>query len=292
MTCTLFLSTSIHMANVLAKAKQVAVLSALVEGVSIRSTERMLDVSRETVLSLLVRVGEGCAALHNKMMRDLPCQRVECDEIWGFVGKKQRQLTADDSDEVGDTWTFVAIDADTKLIPSYLVGKRDRATTYAFVDDLSQRVRNQVQISTDGLGLYVDAIESSFGASVDYAKVIKSYERDESHVGRYSPPKVSSVEKVAMIGNPNMRLASTSYVERQNLTMRMGIRRMTRLTNAFSKKLRNHRAATALHFAHYNLVRRHQTLRVTPAMAAGVTETMWSMEQLLDAALAAAQEAA
>jgi IS1 family transposase len=276
------------MANVLAKAKQVAILSALVEGVSIRSTERMLDVSRGTVLSLLVRAGEGCAALHDRMMRDLPCQRVECDEIWGFVAKKQRNVKVMDSDEVGDAWTFVAIDATTKLIPSYLVGKRDSATTHAFISDLSERMRNKVQIDTDGLGLYVDAIEQSFGVDVDYARVVKSYEAEVTAPGRYSPARVSKIEKAAIIGEPDLKAASTSYVERQNLTMRMGIRRMTRLTNAFSKKLRNHRAATALHFAHYNLVRRHQTLRVTPAMAAGVTDTMWSMEQLLDATLAEA----
>jgi IS1 family transposase len=277
------------MANVLAKAKRVEILSALVEGVSIRSTERMLDVSRETVLSLLVRVGEGCAALHDRMMRDLPCSRIECDEIWGFVAKKQRNVRADDdSNEVGDAWTFVAIDADTKLIPSYLVGKRDAATTHAFISDLSERMRNKVQIDTDGLALYVDAIEQSFGVEVDYARVVKSYEAEHTAPGRYSPARVSTVEKAAIIGEPDLKVASTSYVERQNLTMRMGIRRMTRLTNAFSKKLRNHRAATALHFAHYNLVRRHQTLRTTPAMAAGVTDTMWSMEQLLDAALAEA----
>jgi IS1 family transposase len=275
------------MANLLPKAKQVAVLNALVEGVSIRSTERMLDVSRETVLSLLVRVGEGCAALHDKMMLDLPCSRIECDEIWGYVAKKQRNVTEeDDRSQVGDTWTFVAIDADTKLIPSYLVGKRDAATTHFFVSDLASRMRNKIQIDTDGLGLYIEAIEQSFGVGVDYAQVVKSFEAEPIGPGRYSPPKVSKVEKTAIIGEPNMRVASTSFVERQNLTMRMGIRRMTRLTNAFSKKLRNHRAATALHFAHYNLARRHQTLRVTPAMAAGVSDTMWSMEQLLDAALA------
>ena len=279
------------MANVLPRQKQVAVLNALVEGVSIRSTERMLDVSRETVLSLLVRVGEGCAALHDATMRDLSCKRIECDEIWGYVQKKQRHVSlADDAAQVGDTWTFVGIDADTKLVPSYLVGKRDRETTNAFVSDLASRLLNKVQINTDGLGLYIEAIERSFGVGVDYAQVVKSYEAVPVGPGRYSPPKVSATEKNAIIGNPDMALASTSYVERQNLTMRMGIRRMTRLTNAFSKKLRNHRAATALHFAHYNLVRRHQTTRVTPAMAAGVTDTMWSMEQLLDAALA--QEAA
>jgi IS1 family transposase len=275
------------MANVLPKAKQVAVLNALVEGCSVRSTSRMTDVSIPTVLSLLVRVGEGCVALHDRVMRDLRCTHVECDEIWAYVGKKQRQVTkSDDASQVGDTWTFVAIDADSKLIPAYRVGKRDMANTVAFVDDLRSRLRNQVQISTDGLNLYVDAMERAFGGAVDFAQVVKSYEAEAIGPGRYSPPKVSAVEKWAVAGNPDMDRASTSYVERQNLTMRMAIRRMTRLTNAFSKKLRNHRAAVALHFAHYNLVRRHQTLRVTPAMAAGVASEMWSMDRLLDAALA------
>ncbi|SRR6266851_257669 len=276
------------MANILPRPKQIAVLNALVEGVSIRSTERMLDVSRETVLSLLVRVGEGCAALHDQMMRELPCQRIECDEIWGYVQKKQRNVTErDDAAQVGDTWTFVAIDADTKLVPAYRVGKRDAATTQAFVADLASRMRNMVQISTDGLGLYVEAIERSFGVDVDYAQVVKSFEAEPIGPGRYSPPKVRAVQKTPVIGSPDMRAASTSFVERQNLTMRMAIRRLTRLTNAFSKKLRNHRAATALHFAHYNLVRRHQTTRVTPAMASGVSSEMWSTERLLDAALSA-----
>ncbi len=274
------------MANNLPKQKQVAVLNALVEGCSVRSTSRMTDVSIPTVLSLLVRVGEGCEALHDRVMRDLPCTHVECDEIWSYVAKKQRQVTeADDRSQVGDTWTFVAIE-DSKVIPAYRVGKRDMVTTVAFVDDLRSRLRNQVQLSTDGLSLYVDAIEQAFGGAVDYAQVVKSYEAEAIGPGRYSPPKVSAVEKIAVQGDPNMSRASTSYVERQNLTMRMAIRRMTRLTNAFSKKLRNHRAAVALHFAHYNLVRRHQTLRITPAMAAGVSSEMWSMDRLLDASLA------
>jgi IS1 family transposase len=275
------------MANNLPKQKQIAVLNALVEGCSVRSTERMTDVSIPTILSLLVRVGEGCEALHDRTMRDLPSTHVECDEIWAYVGKKQRHVTAaDDRAQVGDTWTFVAIDADSKVIPAYRVGKRDMANTVAFVADLHSRLRNQVQLSTDGLALYVDAIERAFGAEVDYAQVVKSYEAEAIGPGRYSPPKVSAIDKIAVQGTPDMDRASTSYVERQNLTMRMAIRRMTRLTNGFSKKLRNHRAAVSLHFAHYNLVRRHQTLRVTPAMAAGVTDTMWSMDRLLDAALA------
>lgn len=269
------------MSNNLPRPKQVAVLNALVEGCSVRSTSRLTGVSIPTVLSLLVRAGEGCERLSDGLMRDLPLTHVECDEIWAFVQKKQRQVTeADDRSRVGDIWTFVAIDADTKLIPSWAVGKRTAATTQAFVADLKSRLANRVQISTDGLELYVEAVERAFGADVDYASIVKSYEAEPIGPGRYSPPKVTAVEKRAIAGAPDMRRASTSFVERQNLTMRMGIRRMTRLTNAFSKKPENHRAAVALHFAHYNLVRRHQTLRVTPAMAAGVEREMWSMERL------------
>jgi IS1 family transposase len=274
------------MSNVLPRSKQLSILNALVEGNSVRSTERMLNVSRETVLSLLVRVGEGCEALLDSTMRSLSCERLELDEIWGYVQKKQRQVTKeDDVANVGDMWTFVAIDADTKLVPCYRVGKRDGANANAFVSDLAARLRNRVQISSDGLGLYIEAIERAFGSDVDFGQVVKSYEAEPIGPGRYSPPKVTSVEKVVVMGNPDLDTLSTSYVERQNLTMRMQIRRMTRLTNAFSKKAENHRAATALHFAHYNFVRRHQTLRVTPAMAAGVSPVLWSTEDLLSAAL-------
>lgn len=274
-------------ANHLPREKQVAVLNALVEGCSIRSTCRMTGASIPTVLSLLVRVGEGCEVLHDRLMRDLPCRHVECDEIWGFVGKKQRQVRSrEETEHVGDTWTFVAIDADSKVVPAWRVGRRDMQTTVAFVDDLRARLRNHVQLSTDGLSLYVDAVELAFGGAVDFAQVVKSYEAEAIGPGRYSPPKVSAVEKVAISGTPDMSRASTSFVERQNLTMRMGMRRFTRLTNGFSKKLRNHRAAVALHFVHYNFVRRHQSLRITPAMAAGITKEMWSMDTLLGEALA------
>jgi IS1 family transposase len=277
------------MANNLPRPKQVAVLNALVEGCSVRSASRLTGVSIPTVLSLLVRAGEGCATLHDALMRDLPLTHVECDEIWAFVGKKQRHVTAeDDRTQVGDVWTFVALDGPTKLVPAWRVGKRDAATTRAFVADLRVRLRNRVQVSTDGLALYVDAIERAFGADVDYSQIVKSYEAEPIGPGRYSPPKVTSVDKMAIAGTPDMRRASTSYVERQNRTMRMGMRRLTRLTDAFSKKASNHVAATALHFGYYNLVRRHQTTRITPAMAAGVTSEMWSMEQLVDNALAVA----
>ena len=274
------------MANVLPRDKQLAILRCLVEGCSVRATERMVDVSRETVLSLLVRVGEGCEKLLDCTMRNLKCECIEVDEIWGFVQKKQRQVKkGEDTTNAGDMWTYIALDADTKLIPSFLVGKRNAANTNAFVANLASRLTTRPQITSDGLALYIDAIEAAFGRDVDYGQVIKSYEAEPAGAGRYSPPKVTSIEKAIVFGDPDLESMSTSFVERQNLTMRMQIRRMTRLTNAFSKLARNHRAATALHIAHYNFVRRHQTLRTSPAMAAGITDTLWSMEQLLDAAL-------
>jgi IS1 family transposase len=276
------------MSNVLPRAKQLAVLSALVEGVSVRGTERLTGVCREAILSLLVRVGNGCAALLDERMRDLTCERLEIDELWAFVGKKQRHVKeTDDASRVGDTWTYVAIDATTKLVPCFLTGKRNADTTNAFIADLASRLRYRVQISTDGLRMYADAIRASF-ASVDYATIVKEYESEPAGAGRYSPPKVTATAKTPIFGAPIEELVSTSFVERQNLTMRMQIRRFTRLTNAHSKKLENHGAAVALHFAHYNYVRTHSTLRCTPAMAAGIATTVWSMDELFDAAMAAA----
>lgn len=209
--------------------------------------------------------------------------------MWAFVGKKQRHVTKDDdAKRVGDTWTFVAIDAETKLVPSFLVGKRDAQSTRAFISDVAGRLQNRVQISTDGLRTYIEAIGAAFAATgVDYAQLHKTYEAEATGPGRYSPPKVIGTEKTPVFGRPVAELVSTSYVERQNLTVRMGVRRYTRLTNAFSKKIENHVAATALHFAHYNLVRRHQTLRISPAMAAGVSATLWSVDDLLNATIGA-----
>ena len=275
------------MSNTLPREKQIAVVNALVEGCSIRSAERMTGVNRETIGTLLVRVGDGCAALLDETMRDLPCKRLELDELWAFVGKKQRHVKeTDDASLVGDTWTYVAIDADTKLVPSFFVGKRDAESTRAFIADLAPRLRDRVQISTDGLRTYIEAIATSFDRSaVDYAQVVKSYEGEPIGPGRYSPPKVTGVEKTPIFGAPVAELVSTSFVERQNLTVRMGVRRYTRLTNAFSKKLENHIAATALHFAHYNFVRTHKTVRTSPAMAAGVSSTLWDTDDLLAAAL-------
>lgn len=279
------------MANHLAREKEIAVISALVEGCSVRATSRMTGVNRGTVEKLLVRVGDGCADLLDRTMVDLDSKRLELDELWAFVGKKQRHVTKDDdASRVGDTWTWVAIDSDTKLVPAFLVGKRTRECAEAFIADLAPRLRNRVQISTDGLAAYIAPIAREFeAAGVDYAQIHKEYEADPIGPGRYSPPKVMATEKTPIFGAPVAALVSTSYVERQNLTVRMGVRRYTRLTNAFSKKLENHVAATALHFAHYNFVRVHKTLRATPAMAAGIAATLWSVGDLLNATIGAAR---
>jgi IS1 family transposase len=220
-------------------------------------------------------------------MRDLSCTRLEIDELWAFVGKKQRNVKrTDDAALVGDTWTYVATDAETKLVPSFFVGKRNAENTDAFIADIASRLRTRVQISTDGLRLYVGAIGRAFGPNeVDYAQIVKSFEAEAIGPGRYSPPRVTGTEKTPIFGAPVAEHVSTSYAERNNLTIRMGVRRYTRLTNAHSKKLENHVAATALHFAHYNYVRRHMALRVSPAMAAGIANTLWSTDELVAAAL-------
>jgi IS1 family transposase len=251
------------------------------------------------VLSLLVRVGEGCAILHDRLVRNVNATRIECDELWGFVAKKQRHITDADPEAYGDQWTWTALDPDSKLVVSYLVGKRNGTACNTFVADLAARVAadqstglpKRVQISTDGLGAYVDAIERAFGGVVDYAQVVRDYEAEPIGAGWYSPPKVSAVEKTIVVGDPDLDYASISHVERLNLSIRMENRRHTRLTNAFSKKLRNHVAATALFFAHYNLVRSHRSIRMTPAMAANVTDHPWEIEGLVDAALAAREAA-
>jgi IS1 family transposase len=234
-------------------------------------------------MRLMVEVGTGCAALADKQMRDLDCRRIEVDEIWSYVGKKQFRLKpGDDRRRLGDQWTFVAIDPETKLVPSYRVGKRTRDNAVAFMSDLSERLSNRVQISSDSLNSYVTAVERAFGADVDYGQIVKFFDAEPIGPGRYAPPRVTGAERSVVSGSPEKRLISTSMVERQNLTMRMSMRRFTRLTNAFSKKLENLQAAVALHFAHYNNVRIHKSLRTTPAMAAGVSDRLWSIEELVD----------
>jgi IS1 family transposase len=272
------------MANVLNTDKQIAVIAALAEGSSIRSIERMTGVHRDTIMRLGVKVGQGCTSLMDAKMRDLPCTRLELDEIWGFVGKKERHIQEGDDPQFGSVWTWCAIDADTKLVPTFKVGNRSRATAHAFVRDIAIRMRNRVQISTDGLGDYISAIEDSFGADVDYAQIIKTYGHEETTDNRrYSAPEFVSSEKKVITGRPDERLISTSYVERLNATTRLHMRRLNRLTLAFSKKRKNFEAAVGLHFAYYNFVRRHNTLRCTPAMAAGVTSSFWSVGDLLEA---------
>lgn len=265
------------MANNLSTEKQIAVISSLAEGSSIRSIERITGVHRDTIMRLGVRVGKSCQSLLDAKMRNLSCQHLQFDEIWGFIGKKERHCTADDSLELGDVWTFCAIDSDTKLVPSFKVGKRDSATANAFVADVASRLKNRVQVSTDALGAYVQAVEQAFGANVDYAQIVKVFE-DQS-----ADAEVIRMDKTAFTGRPDMTLASTSHVERLNGTTRLHMRRLTRLTYAFSKKLENFEAAVALHFAYYNFVKRHNTLRCTPAMAAGVERDFWSVGQLIEA---------
>ena len=274
------------MANILSIDKQVAVISALAEGAGIRQVERITGVHRDTIMRLGIRTGKGCAKLLDAKMRNLACRQLEFDELWGFIGKKERHCSVDDPIELGDVWTFCAIDADTKLVPSFKVGKRDSATANAFVSDVKSRLRNRVQISSDALRAYVDAVEQAFGADVDFAQIIKTYVTDDSIVPerRFSAPEIVITEKKAIAGLPDLSHASTSHVERLNGTTRLHMRRLTRLTYAFSKKRENFEAAVALHFAYYNFVKRHNTLRATPAMAAGIERDFWTVGDLVEAA--------
>jgi IS1 family transposase len=267
----------------LSAEKKLAVISALVEGNSIRSISRMTDVDRNTITSLLVRTGDYCNDLLDGTMRNLRCGYVQCDEIWTYVGKKQRHVAAGDSPEVGDQWVFVAMDAQTKLVPVHTVGKRTEETTWYFIDELAKRLANRIQLTTDGFHFYNRTVEDAFGAEIDFAQLIKLYGQYGQHDAdaKYSPSPIVEVISKVRNGDPNPDHICTSHIERQNLTMRMQMRRFTRLTNAFSKKLTNLKAACALHFAHYNFCRVHSSLRVTPAMAAGLTTEVWPLTALL-----------
>ncbi len=275
------------MANTLTKEKQVAVISALAEGNSIRSIERMTEIHRDTIMRLGMRVGETCAQILDQKMRGLTCSRIEVDEIWGFIGKKRRNATMTDRTRgIGDVWTFMSIDPVTKLIPSFIVGQRDRYHAHWFMDDLAGRLNNRIQLSTDGMDKYKDAVENAFGAVVDYAQIVKEYSTPSGQEvqRRYSPGELRAVTKTPINGAPNPDHICTSYIERANLTMRTHCKRLARLTLAFSKKLPNFKAAIALNIAYYNLVKTHGSLRCTPAQAAGIESSAWTVGDLVNAA--------
>jgi IS1 family transposase len=268
--------------NQLSNADRTRIVAALVEGCGINATTRMTGISKPTILKLLADLGTVCFAYHDAYVRGLNCKRIQCDEIWSFVGAKQKNVSEEKMAEGwGDAWTWTALDADSKLMVSYLVGQRGAWWAKKFMEDVALRINSRVQITTDGHRAYVEAIEGVFGMDVDYAMLIKQYGNPVSPDTRYSPGEVIGIETVMVTGNPDPKHISTSYVERQNLTMRMSMRRFTRLTNAFSKKLENHEAAIALHYMHYNFCRIHQTLRVTPAMEAGIANHVWSIEELV-----------
>lgn len=260
------------------------ILRCLVEGNSIRSTCRITGATKGAVTKLMIDAGRACSAFQDEMLRDLPCKRVQVDEIWSFTYAKQKNVpTAKSAPEgAGDTWTWTAICADTKLAISWLVGGRDAGYARAFIDDVYNRLAGRVQLTSDGHGAYTNAVRDTFGIDVDYAQLVKTYGASpESAKGRYSPAECTGCFKVRVEGNPDPKHVSTSYVERQNLTMRMAMRRFTRLTNGFSKKLENHAYAVALHFMNYNFIRIHQSLRVTPAMAAGVADRVYDVEDIV-----------
>jgi len=264
------------------REKQSQIIGALVEGNSMRATARICGVAFNSVLNFLPVVGMACAEYQDRALRDLKCKRIQADEIWSFCYAKDKNVPADKEGKFGfgSIWTWVGLDADTKLVVSFLVGNRDVLSARMFVDDLASRFANRVQLTTDGLRLYLTAVERAFGADIDYAQLHKIYESTQEET-RYSPARCVGCEKRAVQGDPDPDHVSTSFVERQNLSMRMGMRRYARLTNGFSKKVENHAYQVALHYIHYNFVRIHQTLRVTPAMEAGVANRAWSIDDIV-----------
>jgi IS1 family transposase len=276
------------MANNLPTEKKVQIISNLAEDSSIRAIERMTGVHRDTIMRLGVRVGEACAAIQNDKMRGLECVDIQVDEIWGFIGKKNKNVKlGEDRNGIGDVWTFIALDRDSKIIPSFVVGKRDLYHAQTFMEDLAGRVKNRIQISSDALGAYPEAVERAFGSEVDYGQVVKTY--SVSHLGnfkeaatRYSPAEVVSIVKKTIVGRPSIFKMTTSHIEKQNHTLRMHCRRLTRLTNAFSKKIENFKAAVALNFAYYNFCKIHGAIRCTPAQAAGVEQSIWTVAELVE----------
>lgn len=268
--------------NKLNNERRAQVIAALVEGNSINATVRMTGVAKNTVLKLLADLGTACANYQDEVFRNLKCKRLQCDEIWSFCYAKQKNVAPEHQGVFGfgDVWTWVAIDAETKLVPCWHVGRRDGLAAYQFITDLAGRLASRVQLTTDGHKPYLEAVEAAFGCEIDYAQLIKLYGKPQEEV-RYSPAECVGVECRTVSGNPDEKHISTSYVERQNLTMRMSMRRFTRLTNGFSKKLENHRHAIALHYMFYNFARIHKTLRCTPAMAAGVTQRLWEISDIV-----------
>jgi IS1 family transposase len=270
--------------NRLSTAKRVAVISALVEGCSVRSTSRLTGVAKGTILRLLADVGAACARYQDTAIRNVPARRVQIDEIWSFVACKQKNITdeiLERSSKAGDAWTFVAIDPQTKLVLSWLVGTRDAGCATEFMQDVAGRLANRIQLTTDGHRMYLSAVEDAFGSEIDYAMLQKVYGADPQAEKRYSPAVCLGCDTKIIAGDPDPKHIGTSHIERQNLTMRMNIRRFTRLTNAFSKKIENHMHSVALFYMHYNFVRVHQTLRVTPAMEAGLATHVWSIADIV-----------
>jgi len=273
--------------NKISLERKAEIIRVLCEGNSIRSTARITDTAINTVVKLLKEVGSACLDYQDKAMHNLTCQKLQCDEIWSFVYAKAKNVPEKYQGErgYGDCWTFTAIDADTKLVPAWVVGIRDADCAYEFINGLKTRLSNRVQLTTDGHKMYLTAIEHAFGSEIDYAQLIKIYGQEQDKEKRYSPSECMGTEKHIVQGNPDMKAVSTSFVERQNLTMRMNMRRFTRLTNAFSKKLENHEYALALYFMHYNFVRPHKTLANpyprTPAMASGLTSRIWTIEDIV-----------
>lgn len=270
--------------NKLKREKRVAILRALVEGCSMRSTSRMIGCSINSVTRLLVLAGKAAERHQHEIMQNLTCERLQIDEIWSFCGSKQKNVPEELKDVWGhgDVWTWTAIDAETKLVPAWHVGWRNAEDAEEFIADLASRLANRPQLTTDGLKVYIKAVKDAFGGDIDYAMLRKVYGSSQEAEKRYSPAVCTGVEHDVVSGAPDPEHISTSFVERQNLTMRMCMRRFTRLTNAFSKKIQNHEHAIALHFWHYNLSRPHKTLRCTPAMAAGVTDRLWDLGDLVD----------
>ncbi len=269
--------------NKLDTIKRAQIVSCLVEGCSIRATVRLTGASKNTIAKLLVELGEVCTEYLDKNLVNLPCKRVQCDEIWAFVGAKDKNVAKkkNKAGYAGDVWTWVAMDADTKLICAWMVGGRHSIAAREFISDLASRLSNRIQLTTDGHAVYANAVECAFGQDIDYAMLVKVYGEAPETSKRYSPADCVGCQKKKMTGDPDTDHISTSFIERQNLTMRMQIRRFTRLTNAFSKKLENHIASIALHYMHYNFCRVHQTLKTTPAIAAGVADRVWSIGDIV-----------